>query len=445
MSDVIDSLGPPNEEAQRRSAAAVMMHVTRAAAVNGEGVLGYCRLFFCTAVLLRFLFIDAGIPAKAFVLNILTLVAGITFSVWVLWVRHRNQPFTTALRLGGVADALIAFGSLLQTALWNPEAHGYLGLLTVPDLSIVPLIVFAASFRLSPHLAGLSGLLNAFCLVALLTIDHMRFGDRLGYGTSQLSLFGLVFVTSVVASILMAARIRKLVVFAALNSMRIENARWTMSEMLREQHDTRSLLSSVNLNAQLICGVLQAGVATTDSRAIAWADSIRNDLAQVNARILEFGERTFAEFAALGEPELVDTRAVVPTVISLLAKRFGTSIECNLSELPLIHLAGGSVSLQRILYNLILNALEGDGTSGARRVWVSTQSVDDRFCLSVEDDGPGFSSDLLKNDMNCVSTKSAGTGLGLFGISQLLKSGGGCLSVRNRQPHGAVVTVTLPR
>jgi signal transduction histidine kinase len=290
--------------------------------------------------------------------------------------------------------------------------------------------------------------LNGVGVALLLVIDSQRLGERSSYGGAEISLFALVFVISAFGSVLMAARIRALLVTAALDSVRIESARWSMAQLLRQHHDARTLLSAVNVNAELVREALRAsatGAAGADDRALAWADAIRTDLAQVNASILNLGEQTFAELASLGEPELADTSTVLPPLLSVLSQRFlATTVACDLASLPYVRVAGGPASLQRIVYNLLLNAVEGDGTNGARRVWVSASTDGDRFLLRVEDDGPGFPSAVLAAAPSGFSTKPTGTGLGLYGVSRLVASSDGQLLLAQREPKGAAVTVLLP-
>jgi signal transduction histidine kinase len=430
------------------SAARAVRTATALAAIRGERCISYCRLAFCTALLVRFVSLSVPLPPAAYVVNVTSLVAGIAFSSWVLR-SSRARATAVALPLAPVVDAVLCFFSLLQTVLFSPLELGYRGLLTGPDAGIVPLLVFASAFRLSVRLAGIAGALNAVSLVAVLCIEHVRFGGALAYGNGELSMFTAIFVTSWAGSILLARQARALAETAASDSLRVETARRDMLELLRTQHDTRSLLAAASLHADLVCGALSQSGRTADPMPHRWAESLRSDLATANEWVQSFGERVFAGLSSIGEVEAVDTERVLPAALAVLATRFqGVKLETSLHALVPVRLAGGTASLQRILLNVLTNAVEGDGSRGARCVRVRTSLSERHLLLSVEDDGPGFCGASLPSPESapaaCLTTKRNGSGFGLYTISQILQSTGGYLKRRNVEGSGAVVTVALP-
>jgi signal transduction histidine kinase len=102
----------------------------------------------------------------------------------------------------------------------------------------------------------------------------------------------------------------------------------------------------------------------------------------------------------------------------------------------------------RILSNLLGNAL---AAGPATAVVVRLDLRDEHLVLEVSDDGPGLAEDFLpfafdrfSRPEGARSSDSAGAGLGLALVERLAQRCGGTASLRNRDPHGATATVTVP-
>jgi C4-dicarboxylate-specific signal transduction histidine kinase len=108
--------------------------------------------------------------------------------------------------------------------------------------------------------------------------------------------------------------------------------------------------------------------------------------------------------------------------------------------------AGGALTLRRILTNLVLNACEGDGARVACCVDIRARaSSPDRIAIEIIDDGPGFLADALSAPLGgSPSTKRAGTGVGLGLVDALVKSSGGSCQRDNLESGGGCFIVELP-
>ncbi|MGZ8227511.1 MAG: sensor histidine kinase [Methylococcaceae bacterium] len=101
--------------------------------------------------------------------------------------------------------------------------------------------------------------------------------------------------------------------------------------------------------------------------------------------------------------------------------------------------------LRQALLNLILNAADAlDGSLGLIRI---TAYADNQgLHIDVIDNGPGFSQDMLDYGIRPFRTsRSRGTGLGLAMVQRFVKNTGGIIKLANQQPHGACVSVLLPK
>ena len=99
--------------------------------------------------------------------------------------------------------------------------------------------------------------------------------------------------------------------------------------------------------------------------------------------------------------------------------------------------------LRQALLNLVLNAVQVLGEKG--HVMVNATRQSERLVIIVSDDGPGFSEEMLSMGVRPFATgRSGGTGLGLAMVRRFTRDHNGELELANRQPHGAMVTLSLP-
>lgn len=101
--------------------------------------------------------------------------------------------------------------------------------------------------------------------------------------------------------------------------------------------------------------------------------------------------------------------------------------------------------LQRLFLNLFLNALSVSKDGGEVRL---TLRRDGAFAVAtVEDEGPGFSPEILPRLFGAYETTRAsqgGTGLGLNLCARIAREHGGSLTAENREAGGARLILRLP-
>jgi C4-dicarboxylate-specific signal transduction histidine kinase len=133
-------------------------------------------------------------------------------------------------------------------------------------------------------------------------------------------------------------------------------------------------------------------------------------------------------------------------VAAALRARFPeVTIQIAADGAPAALVAGGESTLHRILANLVVNACEGDGASGARWVDVRARAVDaERLVIEVDDDGPGLPAHVVDGLPGAItSTKPTGTGLGMGLVHGVVKASGGTITRHNPSGGGTRVVVEL--
>ncbi len=140
-----------------------------------------------------------------------------------------------------------------------------------------------------------------------------------------------------------------------------------------------------------------------------------------------------------------DMSTLICDLLTLTRYQITESIELNCdtpNTLP-VHLPESGI--RQALLNLILNAADAlEGKAGLIRIKARSEAHGLR--IDVFDNGPGFSQDLLNYGIRPFRTsRQGGTGLGLAMVQRFVKDVGGTIKLGNQQPHGACVTVLLPK
>lgn len=137
---------------------------------------------------------------------------------------------------------------------------------------------------------------------------------------------------------------------------------------------------------------------------------------------------------AIELPALV--RGVVADLAPLLITANRT-IEVAIENARTVH--GDAGAIGRVLTNLIQNAVEHGGQNLAVRVTGST--------FEVEDDGPGIPAEERERvfePFHRLRPRSAGTGLGLHLVQQVVERHGGHVAIMSAAGGGTIVRVSFP-
>lgn len=144
-------------------------------------------------------------------------------------------------------------------------------------------------------------------------------------------------------------------------------------------------------------------------------------------------------------PDNLDS--IASSVISLVQNVFlqkNARLEVTPSGEPCMILASRA-HLQRLFLNLFLNGLSVSKEGG--RVQLTTRRDGSFVVATVEDNGPGFSAEMLPRLFGAYETTRAsqgGTGLGLNLCARIAREHGGSLTAENRPGGGASLILRLP-
>ncbi len=411
--------------------------LTLEAANRGEAVISAVRSVFCGLVLLRFLAITADTPlgVEQVLIEVPVLLVTMLASVLAIVLARRGCFRNRGLILSSIADVLVCFVLLMATVLW-PGAD-YRGLLRTPDIAAMLPIVFVSALRLTPS-ATVAGVLASFCaFVTLVHTDLTRNGTVLTYGPPEIGMVGILIASVGVATWAASRGARALVQQAGRESARLYQARQRLDSLLREHHDVRTLLSTAQVSLQLA----QRGADCRDGHLAAVGVALK----ELSGFIEGVKGQAFAELAAIDGTAPCRIDHAVHVAAQVIRHRF-PCVRLDIAVPPVcVEMVGADRSLSQVIFNLLGNACEGDGSRGASRVQLDVEMSGRRLVLHVQDDGPGFLPEMLSSPIQAIpSTKPRGGGMGLMLVSSLVHSSGGRLELANRLGGGASVRLHLP-
>ncbi|MEP7055667.1 MAG: MtrAB system histidine kinase MtrB [Actinomycetota bacterium] len=214
-------------------------------------------------------------------------------------------------------------------------------------------------------------------------------------------------------------------------------------------HELRTPLTTVRMAADILYAV-RADFAPEISRS---AELLQKELDRFEGLLVDLLEISrYDAGAAVLEPELIDMRDAVLRVVDAvapLAERRGSQVVVQTSGSGQLFVEADPRRLQRILRNLIFNAVEhGEGLP----VHVTMGADEHAVAVVVRDLGVGFRpvdaarvfSRFWRADPS-RARQTGGTGLGLSIALEDARLHGGWLQAWGQPGRGAVFRLTLPR
>lgn len=111
---------------------------------------------------------------------------------------------------------------------------------------------------------------------------------------------------------------------------------------------------------------------------------------------------------------------------------------------PMVHSRPGE--LTQVFLNLITNAIQSIASAGRPgAITITGNQLGNRVCITVEDDGPGFTdADFTRLFQPYFTTKGQGTGMGLYLSRKIIQNIEGDLWASRNVDRGAIFTIELP-
>ncbi len=202
-------------------------------------------------------------------------------------------------------------------------------------------------------------------------------------------------------------------------------------------HELRNPLGTIKASSEM----LAHSVSAENEVAREVSGFINSEVDRCNALITRFLQ--FARPVQLQRGRDEDLAQVLDQAIALVEREApGVSIYRNY-EPEMRPFPFDAELMERVFYNLVLNAAQATSAGGA--VTVKTRSSAGTAEVSVIDRGAGIEEKNLNSIFNpFFTTKSAGVGLGLAIVSKIVDEHGGKITVESEPGKGSIFRVLLP-
>ena len=376
------------------------------------------------------------------------LLSALMFTALFAFTRHGR------LRASGT---LVAVGVLVFIGLWALA----FGMRNAPSPVIVSLTVIASlSLVETPRRLAVWTLIYGIMIVVGFFVE-----PRIEFTPSASSLItGLVFSLSFFAAFMIEHRVAMV---EAIRAVRAQAATVASTNAdLRRTIAERDLLSAQLATAQRLeaMGRMAGSIAHDFNNLLTvirgYADLIADDMPADSPRRVEAEQmvqavirasnvtREVLDFASPHPITMQPTdltaflKELAPNLSRLLAPR--VVLRVHYSESPCV-IAGDRAQLERLLFNLIINARDVTPDGGVVQVELG-RGESEVFCR-VSDGGPGVPPELRDRIFEPFFTTkgtTGGTGLGLASSYAIARQHGGSISVDDATSGGAKFTVVLP-
>jgi signal transduction histidine kinase len=191
---------------------------------------------------------------------------------------------------------------------------------------------------------------------------------------------------------------------------------------------------------------LEDGVVAPDPERLA---SLHEEVLRLAALVEDLDAIAAAEAAGRSlDREPVDLAAVAAAALRGLEEQVaeaGIELETQLTQVTVL---GDRRRLEQVVRNLLANAVKFSPSGG--RIAVRVDASDDDAVLTVVDDGPGIPEAELPHVFERfwrgrAAAGTAGSGVGLAVVAELVAAHGGVATADNARGGGARLTVRLPR
>ncbi len=119
------------------------------------------------------------------------------------------------------------------------------------------------------------------------------------------------------------------------------------------------------------------------------------------------------------------------------------ALQLSLADGPVLHVSTDTDKLERIVQNLITNAIKNTAAGG---IWIAYGQRGKMFYIEIKDSGAGIPDEKLELVFKRFyrGDESSGIGLGLAIVRELVDVMGGQIELQSRIGEGTVFTVLLP-
>lgn len=214
----------------------------------------------------------------------------------------------------------------------------------------------------------------------------------------------------------------------------------------RLAHEIKNPLTPIQLSAERLAHKLHDKLLEDDAKILKRStETIVNQVDALKKMVNEF-----SEYARSPAPHLekLDLNMLIREVMSMYDLPKIRMVQ-HLTTAPCM-IKGDSTMLRQVLHNLLQNAQDALADKQSPTISVTTENVNGVLVLTLQDNGDGFSADMMPHIFEpYMTSKPHGTGLGLAIVKKIVEEHKGSIRVENLSAEdgsasGAAVTISIP-
>jgi nitrogen fixation/metabolism regulation signal transduction histidine kinase len=210
----------------------------------------------------------------------------------------------------------------------------------------------------------------------------------------------------------------------------------------RLAHEIKNPLTPIQLSAERLAVKLAGKLDGADEEALMrGTQTIVAQVAAMKHMVDDFA--IYARQSRPGKMQPVNLNALLLDVLALY-ENLRPYVSLKLPEHDAV-IRGEPTRLRQVFHNLIQNALDAQVDVADPAYEFAVELRGGELALSVTDAGSGFPEDMMRRAFEpYVTTKAKGTGLGLAIVKKIVDEHHGRVTIENRRPRGARVTLHFP-
>ncbi len=234
----------------------------------------------------------------------------------------------------------------------------------------------------------------------------------------------------------------------AFNRMAARLREMIAKEAEQKQFESFARLSAV-LTHDLKNAILSLSLLVTNMERKFDRESFREDALRTLSESVDNLQNLVAKLSdplaqTGGIKQAEDLSAIVEGVLARTAAQAGERYQIIKSLLPRLSAEVERKAIERVIENLIINALEAMPDGGTLRV--TTRVENEEGIIAVADTGKGMTEEFMRNRLfhPFATTKKKGIGLGLYSCRDIVEKNGGRIEVSSKVNVGTEFRIILP-
>lgn len=207
-------------------------------------------------------------------------------------------------------------------------------------------------------------------------------------------------------------------------------------------HDIKTPLTSLSLTIELLKKIPEKGMEKFPTLL----QKVENSLVKMQEIIHDLTDARQHAHHYKAEEELLDFQNILEDVRLTLSEQILASKAVINADIQVTEIVFARRKLRSVIYNLINNAIKYKSPDRNPLIHISTYQEEDYTVISIKDNGIGIAKkdqETIFNKYSRIEVSVEGTGIGLYLVTEIVRTGGGSITVESEPGKGSIFKVML--